>query len=278
MKALALLALFAAALVPAGSSAQDRDPAALPDTEFARGEAGIAAAWFIAPTGRYDHHVRPTQYEAGGLRVRTAAGETITLMLDERQVFEDRTPRLADLDGDGRDEIVTILSSITKGASLAAYTVSDGAIELLARTPFIGTSHRWLNPAGIADYDGDGSLDIAFVAMPHLVKRLEVWTLSDGGFSQLLTVPDVSNHALGSPHTGLSASADFNADGITDLAVPSGDRRAVRLLSFAGGSPAEIGRRALSARIAGDFGLERSDGGPILTVPLAGGEIARLTP
>lgn len=276
-----LIGLFVMAALPlaqAQSPTGARDPDALPDGVPATGTRNIAEVWLIEPTTRYDHHVEGTPYEAAGLRARLANGTLVTLRLDEEFVFEDRRPRLADLDDDGKDEIIVVLSSVREGASLAAYAIVGDQVVLKARTPFIGASHRWLNPAGVADYDGDGQLDVTFVAMPHLVKRLEMWTLDDGGFRQTLSAENFSNHRNGSSHTGMSASADFNGDGVTDLALPDGDRRIIRVVSFAGREPHEINRLSLSAPADGDFQLGRDDQGFLLRVPLSNGNIQELHP
>lgn len=275
--ALALAGLVAAAPgMPQADVTARNDPEAIPDLRIARGHADIAEAWLIAPTARYDHFVQGSRYEPGGLRVRTRSGDIVTLRLDDAHVFEDRQPRLGDLDGDGRDEIVLVLTSVEKGASLAVFGLEGGRIVRKARTSYIGRPHRWLNPAGIADYDGDGRMEVALVRMPHLVKRLELWSLGSAGLVREAQVPDVANHRLGSVHTGMAASADFDGDGIADLAVPDGTRRAVRLIGFAGGTPHEIGRLALPAPADGDFTLKRQGAGWRLEMRLETGRTVRI--
>ena len=86
--------------------------------------------------------------EAGGLKVKLRNGSKIEFSLPKNQVFEDRTPRLMDLDGDGRNEVITLLSSRSGGAAIAVYGAKAGKIALLDRTPFIGLSNRWRNIAG----------------------------------------------------------------------------------------------------------------------------------
>ena len=248
------------------------DPASIADLRIAQGDKDIAEAWLIAPTMRYPHFVQGSNYEAGGLRLRTREGRNLTLLLDETLVFEDRQPRLTDLDDDGRDEIILVLTSLEKGASLAAYSIVDDEIRLKAKTPFIGRPYRWLNPAGIADFNGDGKLDVAFVAMPHLAKRLEYWTLSDHGFRQVGKIEDVSNHKNGSMHTGMSVTADFDGDGITDLAIPDGSRRFIRVISFAGSKEREIERIPLPFSANGTFSIRKTNKGQTLSIPLDGGE------
>ncbi len=252
------------------------DPDAIPDVVVTQGNNNIAQAWLIAPTERYPHYVRGQQYEAGGLRVELKGGDVVTLMLDAQHVFEDRIARLADLDGDGRDEIILVLTSLQRGAALAVYSIVDGEITLTAQTPFIGRAFRWLNPAGIADYSGDGQLDIALVQKPHLTKRLEIWTIRNGRLVRISSIDNVSNHHNGSDITRMSASADFNGDGIADLAIPSGDYGTIRVFSFANGRTNEFMRAKLPAQAAGRFSLRQLSQGWQLHVPLQNMEIYRL--
>lgn len=260
---------LAAVQLPNGT----QDPEAIPGVVVSNGTRDIAKAWLIAPTARYPHFVRGQEYEPSGLRVVSAKGRVITLMLGENFVFEDRIARLADLDGDGRDEIIVVLTSSERGSALAAYALEGGQLVLKARTPFIGMAFRWLNPAGIADYDGDGQLDVALVQKPHLSKQFEIWTIENGTFVRFASVPDISNHRNGAPETGLSASADFDGDGIDDIAVLSGDYSTLRILGFTSRQSREIARYPLPAQATGDFLLTRLAGGWQLKIPLSGGEI-----
>lgn len=271
LRALILLGFLLTHPTQAAGLTAQTDPDALPDRRVATGGRDIAQAWLVAPTGRYRHFVQGSRYEAGGLRVRLADNTVLTLTLDDNLVFEDRRPRLADLDGDGADEVVLVLSSVTKGASLAAYSVVGDVLKLKAKTPFIGRPHRWLNPAGIADFDGDGRVEVALVAMPHLIKRLEIWALVDGIFVSEGSWEGFSNHRLGSVHTEMAAVADFNGDEVADLALPSADRRAVRIMSFAGGSARQLAAYDLGGAADGAFALEAVEGGHVLRVGLEGG-------
>jgi hypothetical protein len=179
--------------------------------------------------------VRGNTAEAGGVRVRLKDGRVLTHLLGDDQVFEDDAPRLADFDDDGTEELVLVLTSLRAGASMAVFAVGAGGIELRARTPFIGQPNRWLNPAGIADFDGDGRLEIALVQMPHLAKRLELWRLEGSVLERVLAFDDVTNHRIGSVHTDMSAVAEVDGDGVADLVIPDGARGMLRILSFASG-------------------------------------------
>jgi hypothetical protein len=254
--------------------AEDRR-GALPDLRIARGERNISEAWLTEPTTRYRHFVLGAAYEAASLTVLLKDGRRLTLRLPETSVFEDRLPRLADLDGDGKDEIVLVHSYLEKGSALAVIGVRGDGLTILAETPPTGRPHTWLNPAGIADFDGDGRLDIAYVQMPHVLGRLRVWTLRPEGLREIATLEDTSNHVAGSADLGLSAVADFNDDGVADLAIPSLDRRFLRLITFKGGVR-ELARKSLPSPALSDFAIEREGGKPIVVVGLGGGRKVRV--
>jgi hypothetical protein len=259
--------IMASATLAVGQTRGD----ALPGSHIVRGSNLIAEAWLAEPTTRYRHFVLGSQFEAASLRVALRDGRMLTLRLPETSVFEDRRPRLADLDGDGTDEVVVVRSYLDRGAALAVAGIRGGKLEIIAETPPIGIPHRWLNPAGIADFDGDGRLDIAYVEAPHVLGRLRVWTLGAQGLKEIASVVDTSNHALGSGQLGLAAVADFDGDGVSDLAIPSLDRRTLRLLTFKGGAR-ELARKALPSPAASDFAIEFRAGRPVVVVGLDAGK------
>jgi hypothetical protein len=70
---------------------------------------------------------------------------------------------------------------------------------IAAKTDYIGRANRWLNPAGIADFDGDGIKEIAFIQTPHIGGTLFFYREEDGEMNRLARFAGVSNHAIGSP-------------------------------------------------------------------------------
>jgi hypothetical protein len=117
------------------------------------------------------------------------------IRLPRDRVFEDNTPRLADIDGDGAPEVVVVEADFTRGARLAVY----GPGGLRAASPFIGRRNRWMAVAAIADLDGDGVTEIAVVDRPHLRKVLVVWRQEGARLVPIAELGDVTNHRFGTP-------------------------------------------------------------------------------
>jgi hypothetical protein len=226
---------------------------ALADGRIAVGERDIARVWFAEPTGRYDHGILGDKVEAASLAIETRDGARQTVRLPHDAVFEDLSPRLADLDGDGRDEIVTVKSYLARGAALAVIAAHRDRYRVVAETPPIGEPRRWLDPAGIADFTGDGKADVALVRMPHRLGQLELWEWR-GGLHKRAELDGFANHVAGSRAIAMSAVADFNGDGIADLALPSFGRDSLRIVSFTPRAR-EIARVPLPAKATTDLAL-----------------------
>jgi hypothetical protein len=149
----------------------------------------------------------------------------------------------------------------------------NGRYEIVAETPPIGQPHAWLNPAGIADFDGDGKIDIALVRMPHVLGTLELWTWADKRLRKLAELADTANHVAGTRAIAMSAAADFDGDGIADLAVPSLDRSRLHIISFAP-TAREIAGVALPAKVVTNIALVAVPSGPpALVAGLADGSL-----
>ncbi len=236
--------IVAAALLAAGNAAGCEYPAAPAHTGTAQVETGdILWAGFSDATDRYPHGVFGDRLEAGGLRVATkdAGPCELAVILPENSVFEDLAPRIADLDGDGTNEVIVVETRLDRGASLAVYGLVNGKLEKLARTPNIGEPGRWLAPAGIADFNKDGRLDIAYVETPHLRGMLKFVTMRGGKLVEWARAGGLSNHRIGE-------------DYISSFVRTCGDRP-VLMLAHADWN------RIMAVRVGAD-GLSFADVGP----------------
>ncbi|MFN3823002.1 MAG: VCBS repeat-containing protein [Pseudorhodobacter sp.] len=158
------------------------------------------------PTGRYPHHVLGdipafTRLEVWAQSCGSCrhGSEVMRVTLHPPLVFEDTAPRLWDVTGDGRPEIVVVESHERLGARLAVWSYSDasGQLERRAATAHIGTRFRWLAPSGIGDLAGDGTPVIAYVDRPHLARELVFVTLDGNRLREIARIGGVSNHRIG---------------------------------------------------------------------------------
>ncbi len=153
----------------------------------------IQSARYADPTTRYDHGILGDAIEWGTLELHLKDGTTRRFILPDTMVFEDTAPRIADLDGDGFAEIIVVESSVTLGARLVVY----GPQGRLAMTDHIGRKNRWLAPAGVADFTGDGRSEIAIVVTPHLAGRVEVLSYDGKTLTPIATLDGFTNHRIG---------------------------------------------------------------------------------
>lgn len=154
-----------------------------------------AIARFEGPTDRYGHRIMGDLPEWSRLCLETKGIEAC-IDLPETSVFEDIAPRLADMDGDGTPEAVVVESSTHAGASLVIYQRVETSLKRVS-TPAIGRRNRWLSPVGIADFNADGKMDVAYVETPHLGKVLKIYSWNDGHLILSATASGLSNHRIG---------------------------------------------------------------------------------
>ncbi len=238
---------------------QPPSPDALPDVEVASGRNDVRRAWLALPTERYAHGALGDAIEAGELRVETADGRVLGFKLDEDSVFEDRYPRIVDLDGDGRDEIVVVRSYLQRGAATAVFGLREDSVVLLAESEPIGAPNRWLNPAGFPDLDGDGRLEVAVVTTPHIGGTLRIYRFTGTSLEPAYAQEGFSNHVLGSRELALATVTDLDRDGRHELILPADGRQVIYQVALARDGSLRtwrFGRHAdavSTAIVAGDF-------------------------
>ena len=207
---------------------------AIPHAGVAIGKNQVRRAWLVQPTDRYDHGVLGDLIEAGALKVQLRDGREMVYELGDQYVFEDLTPRLADMDGDGLDEIILVRSSLSEGAAVSVYRIGERQIEQFAVSPSIGLAYRWLNPIGAGDFDADGEMDIAVVETPHLGKTLVIYGREVSQLKSIGRADGYSTHSMGSTVLKMAVVADLNGDGVLDIVLPNGSKDRLVAVTFRG--------------------------------------------
>ncbi len=232
---------------PCAQTPPDARPDLFPGTRPQRGPGELREVWLVEPTLRYRHDIFERSENAAAVRVLTAAGRTLKYSAPPDAVIEDRLPRLVRAWGD--DTVLTVQSTMQGGAAVLLLGVAGERLQALAASAPIGTPQRWLNPIGVADFDGKGDPEIAAVVTPHIGGWLTLYRREGDRLSMVHREPGFSNHAIGSDELRLAAMLDANRDGVVDLAVPGADRRTLRIVTFAGGEFRELQRAGHSAAI-----------------------------
>ena len=168
------------------------------------------------------------------------------------QVFEDIEPRLVRIDAEC-DAVWTVLSDARLGAAPVLYVLRDGALRELARGAPIGLRHRWLNPVGAADLDGDGEVEFAWIRTPHIGGILHIARIEGAALRTVARHAGVSNHVYGATELGLGAVVPGAPPYIV---APTQDRKALFVLYFDGRAIREQRRLSLPARQCGDLQVQ----------------------
>ena len=225
----------AAPLQPLPAQATQR----IPESQAVAGQKDVAWVWLSSPTMRYPHRALGSPVHAGSVQalVRSRSGQWVLVerTLPLNRVYEDRVPRIVDLDRDGSEEIVLIEADLLKGAALVVLGIEHGArgpvLSERARGPFVGSSFRWLNPVGVADFDQDGQLDLASVVTPHIGGVLQLLHVRPGNLVPFASVMDVSNHRMGALEQDLAVIVHMTGKRPT-IIVPDMSRRALHALRW----------------------------------------------
>lgn len=216
----------------------------LADTRVVATDAIVAA--LVEPTKRYGHGVLGDAVEASRVAVvDRASGAEVRFGPAEPGVIEGISPILADIDGDGVDDVLVTQSSNRAGAWLAAYR-ADGT--LLGESEPIGTANRWRNQMGVAAVGPHGETEIVDVRTPHLGGTVEYFQLIDGALVRVAaSEPIFTSHQIGSRNLDLAVIADAVGDGQLDVVVPTSNRSSLVVLTRTDDGVSEVGRLELNA-------------------------------
>jgi hypothetical protein len=211
----------------------------IPESQVVAGQHDLAWVWLGSPTRRYPHGALGSPVHAGSVhaqvKARSGGWQIVELTLPLNRVYEDRVPRIVDLDRDGREEILLIEADALRGASLVVLSIDPAQdkprlIEL-ARGPYAGSTFRWLNPVGVADFDGDGQLDLATVTTPHIGGVLQLLHFRPPALVPFARALDVSNHRMGALEQDLAVIV-MQPDQRPTIVLPDMTRRALHALRW----------------------------------------------
>ncbi len=209
----------------------------------------IVASEYAGPVDRYSHFALGRPHEYARLTATTDMGRRLELRLPENEVFEDLKPRIISPLAGEVNQLLTIVSSRDKGSRLVLVGLDGDRLAISAESSPIGRSNRWLNPVGVADFDGDGTAEIAAVITPHIGGTLKVYRRQGGVLMEIAALKGFSNHIYGTAEQALSMPVLVN--GRMRLLVPDAKRRQLRLVGLEKGRLVEIGSCELPSQLIG---------------------------
>ena len=151
-------------------------------------------------------------------------GDVLQYNLSAESVFEELTPRLYDIDGDGDDEIFLVRSNLYDGAAVSVLTVGATGLEVFGEAYPIGLAHLWISPLDAPDFDGEGVMEVAAMVAPHLQGLPSFYNRERQRLKQFAAAPGFSTHYIDSSILGMSVILDAHSDGRPGIVLPSLDR------------------------------------------------------
>ncbi len=231
------------------------------------------AVVLCGPTDRYpngalgdaieNEAIAVVELRAGSLRERAR------FTLPEEAVFEALGPLLADLDGDGRPEVLAVRSTPSQGAAAVAFAWRGGHLEPFAEGPSLGRFGRWLHLLGAADVEGGGRPQVVGVRTPHVDGALQVLEVAPPRLVLRSERLGISTHAWGSRNVDQAALADLGGIGHPQIVAPDRRRRRLLAMEWLGGGLLERWGYDLAAPIASNLVVADLAGGGMLDLAVA---------
>ena len=196
---------------------------ALPDARLLRDQMGQIIL-LSGATDSYRHGVLGDRLEASSMTVvdlRAKSPSVLDIPIPGDDVAEGIAPILADLNGDGRDEMVLTLSNARVGARLA---VLDSTGQIIAEGPAIGRGGRWRHQLVVAPLGPKSEIELVDVLTPHLGGVVEFFRMEGADLRLAARLPGFSTHLLGSRNLDMALAGDLDGDGRLELLVPTQDK------------------------------------------------------
>jgi hypothetical protein len=213
-------------------------PATLPDARIVRSAGGDLAA-LTQPTDRYEHAVLGDALEADSITVLRPSPEEARVLSSfpaaSGGVFEGVAPMWFERNG---ETLLAVTESVAGlGARVSVYR-PDG--ELAGAGPFIGEGLRWRHLTSAAPFGPGGETELSATLTPHMDSAAQFYEVGEAGLEITAGVPGYTSHKIYSRNLDAALAGDLDADGETELLLPTPSYTALGgLARTPGGAEAE---------------------------------------
>lgn len=171
------------------------------------------------PSSHYPHGIAGDRLEATEitlLETHPSLKAVTRISIPGQRVVEGISPIWADLNGDGRREIIVTISDSEQGAQVVVYSESG---DQLAAGPAVGRSNRWLHQIAVAPLGVNGELELAEVLTPHIGGIAGFYRLDGESLNLVAQQAGVTSHTIGSRNLDMGIAGDLDGDGQPELVV-----------------------------------------------------------
>ena len=211
------------------------------------------------PSDRYPHSTLGDNLEATAAVVVTVGVNEVEAVYESGDdVIESIAPLLADVDGDGIDDVVLTVSNDRDVWITVASSAGGG---VLATSDPVDRLLGWRQLVAVGPLGPSGQTEIAEVLYPDSTGSLRFLVLQGGDLEVATARSPYRTHEFGARNLEQAVAADVDRDGNIEVIVPTQDREHIAGVRHGPDGAAEMWTRPLGGTLATNIAvLIRPDG------------------
>ncbi|MCQ3812058.1 MAG: hypothetical protein KTV68_16055 [Acidimicrobiia bacterium] len=210
------------------------------------------------PTDRYPHSALGDNLEATAVAVVTVGVNEVEMVYrSENDVIESIAPLLADVDGDGIDDVALTVSNdreawiVVASSGGGVVAISDPVDRLLG----------WRQLVAVGPLGPGGEFEIAEVLYPDANGSIRFLSLAGDDLNVVATRTGYRSHEFGSRNLEQVLAADVDRDGRIEVIIPTLDRQNIAGVLHGPDGAVDMWSRPLGGQLATNIAvLTRPDG------------------
>ena len=211
------------------------------------------------PTNRFPHSALGDNLEATAVVVVTVGvNEVEAIYRSEDNVIESIAPLLADVDGDGIDDVALTVSNDRDAWILVASSTGGG---VMAISDPVDRLLGWRQLVAVGPLGPTGQTEIVEVLYPDAQGSVRFLSMSGGKLGIVATRTGYRSHEFGARNLEQAVAADVDRDGHVEVILPTLDRQHIAGVRHGPDGAVDMWSRPLGGTLATNIAvLTRPDG------------------
>ena len=211
------------------------------------------------PTDRYPHSALGDNLEATAVAVVTVGVNEVEMVYrSENDVIESIAPLLADVDGDGIDDVVLTVSNDREAWIVVASSTGGG---VLATSDLVDRLLGWRQLVAVGPLGPNGETEIAEIVYPDTNGSVQFLSLTGSDLAVAASRTGYRSHEFGARNLEQALAADVDRDGHREVIVPTLDRQNIAGVRHGPDGAVDMWSRPLGGTLATNIAvLTRPDG------------------